>query len=348
MAPRLVATRDEFGSDPVEEFNQWSRQAAFTSDEGRRFLPFSEVQKYLSNERIEELLTFISVTSRHKMMFTRDGSIIEKIQTKYPRVFCILLRLEKGELIERFCRIEQLQDDCLPFTDPENLQRLTDYNDRRFWKDFCDQQWFFLPGITAVSRGDDVHFQESTILPITRRETLFSGRVNIDKIYAHDSFSHLESYNPVGRFSNCNRPRSISSSLRKPRYRFTDLLQGSSSQFQNIFLLKIYRAQDVDTYRLEMENIRRLERPEEIPSLTPTVRMGYIGSFEHRGAYNVLLEYTDVPTMLKMAVVRHGELLVRAFSNVESDALNYKDDAGWTPLAYAAVYRYDYAVLPLL
>jgi hypothetical protein len=181
-------------------------------DEGRMFLPFSEVEKYLTDRRIGELLNFISMRSGREMV----NVPVQRIRIDYLRVFCILLRLRRGNWIHRFVALE-LQDAHLPFTESETLQQLDDYNDRGFVEAFCDQQWFFLPANAGVPRGNVAHFQDNAILPITRKERLFDGTLDrnasIYKIYAHDCFSFLRRGDPVGCVSDC--PRSALLSLGK-------------------------------------------------------------------------------------------------------------------------------------
>jgi hypothetical protein len=52
--------------------------------------------------------------------------------------------------------------------------------------------------------------------------------------------------------------------------------------------------------------------------------------------------------MLKMAAIRGDQILVQLFLSMEIDAINIKDDAGWTPLAYSAAFKYEEVVVTLL
>ncbi|KAH9206113.1 hypothetical protein DL95DRAFT_488483 [Leptodontidium sp. 2 PMI_412] len=182
--------------------------------------PFSEVKKYLDNSRIKKLLISLFGDS----LFRNEPGII---RTRYPRVFCILLRAGKGHLIQEFCRHDQFQDVRLPFSDLNCARDFpTDRADPGFWMKFYKEQWVFF---AAEFRGGDVRLENERRLPFFPQGRLANeGSTTMTKTVIHKGYNFL----------------------RQP----TSSNQGSSSHSRNTFVLKTYRT--LDAYRSEVEAFR--------------------------------------------------------------------------------------------
>lgn len=145
--------------------------------------PFSEVKKYLDNSRIKKLLISLFGDS----LFRNEPGII---RTRYPRVFCILLRAGKGHLIQEFCRHDQFQDVRLPFSDLNCARDFpTDRADPGFWMKFYKEQWVFF---AAEFRGGDVRLENERRLPFFPQGRLANeGSTTMTKTVIHKGYNFL-------------------------------------------------------------------------------------------------------------------------------------------------------------
>jgi hypothetical protein len=145
------------------------------------FIPFREVEKYLSERKVQTLLKVVHDTSN-----IPPGA--NTVLKKCKRVFCILLLLGKGKLIQNFCQHDELGDDKLPFHErPRTLP-----GDSDFWKAFEEEQWKFCsPEI--LDKDWNRLYDERYILPITYKEKIGAGgSPEVYKIEIHEDYNGID------------------------------------------------------------------------------------------------------------------------------------------------------------
>jgi hypothetical protein len=92
----------QVGLDPIQDFHNWIVKSGCMGTRGspkqtnELFIPFREVEKYLSERKVQTLLKVVHDTSN-----IPPGA--NTVLKKCKRVFCILLLLGKGKLIQNFC-----------------------------------------------------------------------------------------------------------------------------------------------------------------------------------------------------------------------------------------------------
>lgn len=114
------------------------------------------------------------------------------IQTKYTKIFAILLSIGKGNFIKQFNQYDSLSDEKLPFdTCPEHFPSDVEDMDKNFFCKFYERQWKFCAPNLSYERIKN--FQPRMILPIVSREELATGGSSTTyKIEVHPAYNHLE------------------------------------------------------------------------------------------------------------------------------------------------------------
>ena len=114
------------------------------------------------------------------------------IQTKYTKIFAILLYIGKGKFIKRFDQYNSLSDEKLPFdTCPEDFPSDVEDMDKSFFGSFYERQWMFCAPNLSYERFKN--FQPRMILPIVSREELGTGGSSTTyKIEVYPAYNHLE------------------------------------------------------------------------------------------------------------------------------------------------------------
>jgi hypothetical protein len=185
-----MALVQEDESNALREFDEWIRKAccigtrAPTFDKDFPFIPFREVQEYLNDDRVNMLLKAVSVDL--------DLSTRGNLRDNYPRIFCILLVLRKGDLITEFLKQSKLKDCHLPVYSHQLQFRESpeDPDDFDFKENFLKYQWSFVDA--ADFTLDSTDFEKDRILPFVQSERLGEdGSAVIQKIVLDDAYNHL-------------------------------------------------------------------------------------------------------------------------------------------------------------
>jgi hypothetical protein len=157
----------------LEAFFQWETEswvevvADLTTDEKAYFMPLDDLKTYWGANNCKNL------TSLLRELFHPHYPPIdaELILREHTAVFCILLRIGQGVLIEHFVRYEELSDQRLPFEmehPPRGFPIAAD-DEPDFLQRFCERQWMY-----CVPVFDDhmlhKHFGHQRLLPITYKE----------------------------------------------------------------------------------------------------------------------------------------------------------------------------------
>ncbi|ORY13218.1 hypothetical protein BCR34DRAFT_600134 [Clohesyomyces aquaticus] len=243
------------------------------------FLPQSALQDYWTVDRIKE---HMDKRTRVFSKLMTDGGY-EKIMLRCQRIFSILVLIGKPCLVNRFL-MRGISDSALPFAKPNVLTEdnkeptakfggieppkmvLTSssfdpnglFGDDSTWKDFYREQWRFCafvlkPGLVDTKLPDDC------ILPIVQRSPLRQcSTATTYKVEIHPEYNNL-SGNKLKR----NRPT------------------------HDTFVLKTFASQNESHYRNEVEAYKNLS----MSGGAEDMMIKFYGSFEHKGSYNVLLEY---------------------------------------------------------
>ena len=186
------------------EFLQWFEGAQCKQSgkdgpgDGRSFIPYPKIEEYFrDNSRVRRLL---------KTAFEDVDPLpvgVEEIRNNYSKVFSILLSIGRGSYIACFVRRPSLSDQHLPFSSSTTYFPHTP-TDPELFANFNAQQWSLCAPMFDCSMNID--FEESTILPIVRKEELASGgSATTHKIILHPAYDKLCSKNgpePVGDHLN--------------------------------------------------------------------------------------------------------------------------------------------------
>jgi hypothetical protein len=199
--------------------------------EQRRFIPSRMLHEYMSMDRIRELVTAV---------FAPDESPVrpDDIFPNYVEVFCILLRIGRGNYIEYFVRMRSLSSAQLPLNldlKPGNFPRVN--VDPGLYKTFCRSQWEFC---AAVFRSPmvDVQFEDDRVLPIVQKDLL--GEKHGAKTYR---IRLEESYDKL--VQGVVRDNWLYPILRKYTNAAIQMDSSKSVKFANTYVVRIYATKDV-------------------------------------------------------------------------------------------------------
>ena len=156
----------------LEEFFRWETEswvevvADLTTEERAYFMPLEDLKTYWAANDCRNLSNLLAD------LFQPHCPPIdpELILREHTAIFCILLRIGQGVLIEHFARYEELSDQRLPF-DPGHPPRGFPIaeDDPAFLQKFCEKQWMY-----CVPTFDDhmlhKHFGRQRLLPIIYKE----------------------------------------------------------------------------------------------------------------------------------------------------------------------------------
>ncbi|KAF2139612.1 uncharacterized protein K452DRAFT_320254 [Aplosporella prunicola CBS 121167] len=212
------------------------------------FIPLRQVTEYLKDtRRLRDILS--------ELFLGLDLPVsTETIQKYYPRIFLILVLIERGQYIERFVEHEELRDEKLPFhTKPENFPEIPD-----LYQQFYNQQWEFCP-YTFVHQANE-KIPAHRILPFTQYERCGNGgNASIHRVFLLPDYNKLRPVETTGKNSNL------------------------SSQELNTFVVKTYRSRDAEKYYdAEKRAFLKFRRSENL--------IKFYGSFIYNDTYNLILE----------------------------------------------------------
>lgn len=160
------------GQTALQEFFRWESQSwvevveDLASDEKAHFMPIQNLKTYFTANDSKKLSKILAE------VFKSDFPPIDPdlILRDHTAIFCILLRIGRGEYIEHFAQYEELSDRRLPF-DPTNPPEefLEADDDAGFLQSFCDKQRMYC---VPIFDGHMLHkrFGRQRLLPITHKE----------------------------------------------------------------------------------------------------------------------------------------------------------------------------------
>jgi hypothetical protein len=140
--------------------------ADLTTEERAYFMPLEDLKTYWTANDCRNLNNLLTE------LFQPHYPPVdpELILREHTAIFCILLRIGQGVLIEHFARYEELSDQRLPFDSdhpPRGFPIAED--DPIFLQKFCEKQWTY-----CVPIFDDhmlhKHFGQQRLLPIIYKE----------------------------------------------------------------------------------------------------------------------------------------------------------------------------------
>ena len=154
------------------EFLEWESQscvevvADITTDERASFMPLASLKAYFEADdcqRIDKILCEVFATKYPPV----DSEFILR---EHIAIFCILLRIGQGTLIEHFARYEELSDRRLPF-DPNHppVGFPSPDDDPTFVQRFCEKQRTYCVPIFDAHMLHK-HFGSQRLLPIISKE----------------------------------------------------------------------------------------------------------------------------------------------------------------------------------
>jgi hypothetical protein len=129
-------------------------------------MPMQDVKSYFSDNDGKDLTKILTEVFNTKYPPVDS----EMILRDHAAIFCILLRLGHGNLIEHFASYEELCDSRLPFDPARPPPEFLDANDDpAFLQRFCEKQWMYC---VPLFDGHMLHkrFGRQRLLPITWKE----------------------------------------------------------------------------------------------------------------------------------------------------------------------------------
>jgi hypothetical protein len=143
-------------------------------------MPSNEVDNYLDKGTIKRLLRISKASANPEMVLS-----------KYKKVFCILLTLERAKLIDYFCQYDELEDAKLPFhVRPRNFPLVKLEDD--LWKLFSETQWYFCAQ-AMLDKCPGRIYPDKAVLPITEKvEIGKGGSAKIYIIEVHGGYNLLK------------------------------------------------------------------------------------------------------------------------------------------------------------
>lgn len=123
------------------------------------------------------------------------------ILQNYIAVFCILVELRRGTLVEHFCS-RDLSDMKLPFdpsqSPPMHFPIVSD--NPHFFRAFCDTQWKYCAPEFRYPMTN-IHFEDQRILPIVSKELIAGGgSALLYRIRLHPWYNRLDPRKAVSSF----------------------------------------------------------------------------------------------------------------------------------------------------
>lgn len=114
-----------------------------------------------------------------------------------PLTFCILVELERQELIDRFVKARTLWDDSLPHkTRPEDFPVVDD--DPNFFERFRETQWKYCPA--QLNSSESVKLDNERPLPILQKRRIGRGvTAFLYHITLHKDYDRLREYSGVSQ-----------------------------------------------------------------------------------------------------------------------------------------------------
>jgi hypothetical protein len=193
-----MATPDH--DSAIRDFKKWIEEstcysvANLNSDEQRQFVPSRAVEAHFEENQNAQLNNILTELYQPK----EPPTYAEAILKRYTAVFCILLGINRGNLIHLFTQHDALRDAYLPFhpdTPPSDFPQ----EESITYQAFCQNQWKY--SVPVLNRYLNQAFLPEQILPIVSREVL-SKRAHADiwKINIHKDYNHLQTQdiNSVG------------------------------------------------------------------------------------------------------------------------------------------------------
>lgn len=172
----------------LQEFFRWERQswvevvADIATDERAYVMPVETLRSYFKANDSRKLNKILSEVFQSEDIPVDPEAILRT----HTAVFCILLRISKGEYIEDFVRFEELSDQRLPF-DPAHppacfLEAAAAADDDQdFVQRFCEKQWMYCVPVFD-NHMLHKHFGRQRLLPITHKERCGGQSMAIYKI----------------------------------------------------------------------------------------------------------------------------------------------------------------------
>ncbi|KAL9095882.1 MAG: hypothetical protein Q9165_001879 [Trypethelium subeluteriae] len=238
--------------------NIWCPNSDFEKSEDLDFfVPENQLEEYF-DRHLEEILSALSEDIGIRFVEPR------LIRDGYLKIFAILLRIKREAWIQYFLNFPSLNDSKLPFeVKPHDFPVLTE-DDRFFWTSFNKCQWIFCaPEIKYKPR---CKWNTQIILPIIFKEKIASGRsADTYKIRIHPDYNRLH---------------------RDDTHHCGD---------KDIFVLKTFRRKASKLYRREALAYAAIRR--DFDGRNENGIIGFYGSFEHREAFHVILEYANRNTL---------------------------------------------------
>lgn len=245
--------------------NQAYGRSSPDRDTAAKFTPISKVHAYFENDqRTRQLLRALALPGTVPV----PNHVICQNHS-YRRVLCILVRMGKGQLIQRFTEHDVLSDQYLPFTTKPYMFPL----DSDLFEDFHAKQWEFCAA--TITRRYNVKLESKQILPFVECEKQKQGGSStIWKIRVHEDYDVLGPRSSTSTIVNGNR---------------------ANDARDHIYALKTYNVFDdaPDYYRNEIDAFARLQRAD----LEDSHIIEFYQGFVHCGTHNLILEYAPWGTL---------------------------------------------------
>jgi serine/threonine protein kinase len=249
-----------------------------SANEPRFFIPNDHIQKYFESgkneySRAEELLHAVFNTSHigiqalpvHPQDVTQDCC----------KVFCILIRIGRGEYIPQFVKYaDTIGDAKLPFSRnqcPEKFP-IADFYDK-----FVDEQWKFCA--PQIKSRANLHIDADLVLPFHVCEHI-QGPVH--KVIIHKNHDQLVSKNRVHLLAN------------PQLYDGAEILQAKRND-SNTYAVKVFRSsRDEVSQKKESSAFEYITKggTRSTPGL-----IGFHGGFTYGDSFNLILEYAEGGTL---------------------------------------------------
>ena len=251
----------DFLSSILDIFEQGSR-GTFAPDHDAHYIPDSVIEKsFHSTHDVEHLIAATFDLRRNDMVAPPVS--VKGLQERYPKVFTILLSINRGTYIRGFMERAGLEDSKLPFrARPSNFP---DHQLDPFWPKFESNQWMFCAPEIHYNRSMDWR-NPNLILPFQYVKLLDSGAT---------ATTYLIKINP-----SYNR---LHNSARSP-------------EGDDFYVLKSFTEDHRDDYLSENESHYSLRHHNNRNQADPGI-VRYFGSFQHGSSFNIILEYADGGTL---------------------------------------------------
>lgn len=156
----------------IEEFFLWESQTQvevfvdLDTNEKATFVPLADIRTYFGANDARNLTKILQEVFRTKDLPIEPDLILQE----HSAVFCILLRVGQGWLIEEFAYYEELSDRRLPFDSSHPQQEFPMIDeDPSLLERFCEKQWMYCVP-TFDSHMLHKRFGKQRLLPIIDQE----------------------------------------------------------------------------------------------------------------------------------------------------------------------------------